>query len=230
MEYEIGWCDHPIFFDLNYNRHHSSFCLTAALLAVAGLLCCLEAGAQESSVQQDSLLRDDIRAYTARALKDRVITKDKSDSILAVIQDSLPTAQDLRITVLMDIRDEIDNLYDEYVTKLDEMTSYDYNYIASSMLPSLLHEPEGIRDPLKERSAREFAAASRIKSDMVRQFESEKLNIPKWAVFILQFLFNAGMDTTGKSMAIHQGLYYIPIPGGQPPPEPWAKSVPKATD
>ncbi len=218
-----------LFFDLNCNRHHSSFCLTAALFAVAGLLCCPEARAQERG-ELDTLLLDDIKSYMARALKDRVITKGKSDSILAVIQDSLPAAQDLRISVLMDIRDEIDHLYDEYVTRLDQMTSYDFNYISSSMLPSVLHEPEGIRDPLKERREREYAAATRIEKDMARQFESEKLNIPKWVIGPLRLLFNAGMDTSGKSIAVHQGLYYINIPPGKPQPEPWTASVPKATD
>ncbi len=76
----------------------------------------------------------------------------------------------------------------------------------------------------------EYAAATRIEKDMARQFESEKLNIPKWAIFILQLLFNAGMDTTGNSVAIQQGLYYIPVTGGQPQPEPWANGVPKAID
>ncbi len=149
---------------------------------------------------------------------------------MTVICDSMPAVQDLRINILMDIRDEIDHLYDEYVTRLDELASRDFDYIASSMLPSLLYEPEGLPDPLGERRRREYAVAAGFKNDMVTLFENERLRIPKWAIFILQLLFNAGMDTTGKTIAVQQGLYYINVPPGKPQPEPWTAKVPKATD
>ncbi len=199
------------------------------MFVVAVFLSCQE-DAYGQEISRDSLLLDDINAYVSRAHKDRIISKEKSDSIMKFINDSLPSSQDLRISILMDIRDEIDRLYDEYLTRLDELASSDYTYMASSMLPTLLHEPEGLPDPFKERRKAELEAVMRTKELAAMHFEQQRCKIPGWALFVLKLLFNAGMDTSGKSMAVYQGLYYIDIPGGQPQPEPWTATVPKTTD
>ncbi len=205
---------------------------------MAGLLCVHEAVAQETGTgqktqtlaEQDSLLREDITSFTARALKDRLISREKADSIMTFIRDSIPPVHEFSVSVLMDIRDEIDSIYDDHITRINEMHSYDHQYISSSMLPTVLHEPEGLTDPYKERRMAGLAAAKRVEEDALMHFGQEKSVIPKWAIGPLRLLFNLGMDTSGRTIAIHQGLYYINIPPGKPQSESWTATIPKTTD
>lgn len=181
--------------------------------------------------RQEQSLIEDLEAYTERAVKEKVISRHEADSVMSFIRDSLPETQELRISTLKALRDRIDMRYDNLPYSTSEITPQDYTYIASRMLPGILKEPEGFIDPFEKRHKSEMAAAMKVKEIATMHFAQDKAPVPKWSIMPLRLLFNNGMDTSGKTISVHGGLYYIPIPPGKPQTSiPWTKTTPKAYD
>lgn len=208
------------------------------LIAIGGLFATIDSEAQDKApkasvrnIERDRIeatLSEDIRIYTERAVKEKIMSAGKADSIRIYIRDSLPESQELRISALQLIRDGIDNLYDNFTYSSEEITSCDYSHIASSMVPKILAEPEDFVDPYERRIKNAMEGTMKTKEMIALTLGQEKSKIPKWARPALMLLFNKGLDPTFKTIPVHGGLYYIAIPPGKPAPTPWTKEIPKA--
>jgi len=221
-------------YQLHHEKSHIGMLLSTVIVTFRVILLPADMGARSPGIPpqyQENALREDIKAYTEKAVKDKVMSAAEANSIRLFIKDSLPEAQELRISVLQQIRDDIDKLYDSFTFKSDDMESYEYSRIASTMVPKTLREPEGFADPYAKRHQAEINAAVKVKELAAMHLANEKSPVPRWAIWPLRFLFNKGMDTSGKTISVHGGLYYIPVPPGRPEVnQPWTKTIPKAYD
>ena len=183
------------------------------------LISSTDISAQESDREQ--VLADDINRLGQRALRDRIISEEEHAQMLCFVRDSLPESTDLKVRVLEQIRDELDEKYAEQVRQaqklLDEM-----GYLSRQMLPERLYVPEDYVSPEGERLAMEQAAVAGVGINMKELLKYVKpLPMKPWLMTTLRLLFGRGVSQRPQRWdytVVSQmgGVYDIIMPGGRP--------------
>lgn len=170
---------------------------------------------------RENILTDDIRRLGERAVRDRIISEEEQKEMLSFIRDSLPEGTDLKVRALEQIRNELDEQYEEMV--INSLKMFDEaTFIGESMLPEMLDEPEGYISPQDRRRANEMAAVVNATIDIEEMMKHVKpLPMKPWLRVTLRLLFGGGVSQRPQrwdyTVVPQMGrLYDIIMPGGQP--------------
>lgn len=170
---------------------------------------------------RENILTDDIQRLGERAVSDRIISEEEHREMISFIRDSLPEGTDLKVRALEQIRNELDEQYEEMV--MNSLKMFDEAaFIGESMLPEKLDEPEGYISPQDRRRANEMAAVVNATIDIEEMMKHVKpLPMKPWLRVTLRLLFGRGVSQRpGRwdyTVVPQMGrLYDIIMPGGQP--------------
>lgn len=170
---------------------------------------------------RENILTDDIRRLGERAVRDRIISEEEQKEMISFIRDSLPEGTDLKVRALEQIRNELDEQYEEMV--INSLKMFDEAaFIGESMLPEMLDEPEGYISPQDRRRANEMAAVVNATIDIEEMMKHVKpLPMKPWLRVTLRLLFGGGVSQRPQrwdyTVVPQMGrLYDIIMPGGQP--------------
>lgn len=170
---------------------------------------------------RENILTDDIRRLGERAVRDRIISEEEQKEMLSFIRDSLPEGTDLKVRALEQIRNELDEQYEEMV--INSLKMFDEaTFIGESMLPEMLDEPEGYISPQDRRRANEMAAVVNATIDIEEMMKHVKpLPMKPWLRVTLRLLFGGGVSQRPQrwdyTVVPQMGrLYDIIMPGGHP--------------
>lgn len=170
---------------------------------------------------RENILTDDIRRLGERAVRDRIISEEEQKEMISFIRDSLPEGTDLKVRALEQIRNELDEQYEEMV--INSLKMFDEaTFIGESMLPEMLDEPEGYISPQDRRRANEMAAVVNATIDIEEMMKHVKpLPMKPWLRVTLRLLFGGGVSQRPQrwdyTVVPQMGrLYDIIMPGGQP--------------
>lgn len=179
--------------------------------------------AQEDSTEQnrEQLLINDINRLGERAVRDNVISEDERKDIMGFVRDSLPESTNLKIRALEQIRNELDNQYEEMIRNADKLLE-DAGFIGNHMLPEILYTPDEYVSPEEKRRQIEQAAISAAGRNMKEILKSVKpLPMNPWLRTILRLLFGGSVNQRPErwdQSVVPQmgGLYNITLPGRIP--------------
>ncbi len=188
--------------------------------------------AQEDSTEQnrEHILIDDINRLGERAVRDNVISEDERKDIMGFVRDSLPEGTNLKIRALEQIRNELDDQYEEMIRNADKLLD-EADFIGNHMLPEILYVPDDYVSPEEKRRQIEQAAVSAAGRNMKEILKYVKpLPMNPWLRTILRLIFGGSVNQRPErwdQTIVPQmgGLYNITLPGRIPDYE-W-KDAPK---
>ena len=176
---------------------------------------------EQQSPAKDTVLMNDILRLGDRAVKDNVISQKECISVMEFIRDSLPESTDLRIAILKQIRDEIDDRYVEMVRKSQSMFN-ENEYLAKMMIPRILRAPDDYVSAKERQHSLMMAGLETTRKQTQEYLEYMKpLEMSPWLKALLRLFFGQGVNQRPErwdQTVVPQmgGLYNIILPGGQP--------------
>lgn len=186
-----------------------------ALVLVLGMhsACCISATAQTALSKETE----------AAGKTDMAPVKTETDSVKTlaaeVIRFAEKAAEDGAITY--EARDSIETRYDRMGVPDRGTTAPDRQTI-SSILPGVLPLPDDFVDRQTERFRKEMAAAMTVKDltaqylERIKPWQPRNRYLQGLYFLLCHFIPTNGMDPSFKSVAVMNGLYYIPCVPGQP--------------
>ena len=156
-------------------------CLILAPLGLLLFQVSSPAQSTDSLILRERLLMQENDLYIRMALRDEVISASQADSLRKVTSGVAEKPLRLGIDILFQVRDFIDNGYEEQMRIVNEPALEEYFYSPSTMLPSKLEIPADYISPEQREAARQQLAMEQMAESMAEDFEREKL--PAWQVW-----------------------------------------------
>lgn len=181
----------------------------------------LSVGVHAQDQNREQVLMEDIVRLGERAVRDNVISEEERIGIAGFVRDSLPESTDLKVRALEQIRDELDEQYDQMIREASKRVD-EAVYIGMKMLPERLYEPDDYVSPQERRQACEekaVASAAIDKDKILKHVKPLKMNVHLRS--ILRFFFGHNVSQRPKRWdqeVVPQmgGVYDIIMPGGRP--------------
>ncbi len=194
-------------------KHYPALTLLAALLLAA--LASRPAFGQDldSLMRREALLSDEAERYVSMALRDGLIGERDADSLRQKCR--IQAGDGVRLTVLQNVIQTIDNLYESAFSAFQEpMIALQLDKaLGSRMLPGILTLPEDHLTTRERRQLQEAAAVRRMTDDLAEAVALPELRpIDHFFLHVARYFFNHHPENYGKEIPMNGGIYTIRVP------------------
>mgnify|MGYP000414487584 CR=1 FL=1 len=169
----------------------------------------------DSLVIKEQILRQENARYIQMAGRDNVISDAQADSLQKITSGTIERPVQLSIDLLFQVRDYIDQGYEEQMRIVNEPVMEEHYYTARTMLPTKLSIPEDIVFPEEREAERQRVALEQLAESIARDFEREKL--PAWQQWWIDHIpFFFGSRAWYKRKVTFINGHEVPVPAGDP--------------
>lgn len=169
----------------------------------------------DSLVLKEQILRQENVRYIQQARRDMIISENLADSLQTITTESREMPVQVSIDLHLQVRDYIDNRYEEQMWAVNEPVMEEYDYSSITMLPTKLIIPEDIVFPEEREAERQKLAIEQLAESIARDLEREKL--PAWQQWWIDHIpFSFGRRVWYKRKVSFINGHEVAVPAGDP--------------